>query len=112
MQARAPERRERVRQAGRARTRPRPAQDRPFERRDGAGVSALGLAEAEQRMLEQRQQGHRREGGGGPPSAAPATSRVNRPAGVSPSASPPESSTATSQRARAAITRRASARSG
>ena len=50
--------------------------------------------------------------GGRPFSAASAVSRAKTPAGVSASASPPESSTGTSQRSSAASTRRASARSG
>ena len=54
----------------------------------------------------------RRFTGASPPSAASAARRANTPAGVSASASPPESSTATFQRPSAASTRRASARSG
>ena len=50
--------------------------------------------------------------GGSPSSAASAASRANTPAGVSASASPPESSTGTFHRASAASTRRASVRSG
>ena len=53
-----------------------------------------------------------RSTGASPPMAACAASRANRPAGVSASGSPPESSTATCQRASAASTRRASSRSG
>ena len=50
--------------------------------------------------------------GASPPSAASVTSRANTPGGASASASPPESSTGTFQRASAESTRRASARSG
>ena len=50
--------------------------------------------------------------GARPPSGASAASRANTPAGVSASASPPESSTATFQRPSAATTRRASAAVG
>ena len=51
-------------------------------------------------------------GGSSPLATACAASRAKTPAGVSISASPPESSKSRSQRASAAITRRASARSG
>ena len=55
------EARQRVREAGRARLRPRSAQDRELERRDGARVAPGRRAEAETRVLEQRQQRHRRQ---------------------------------------------------
>ena len=51
-------------------------------------------------------------GGSSRLAAASAASRAKLPAGVSISASPPESSNASFQRSSAAITRRASARSG
>ena len=79
----------------------------PARERD-RGACAPAAAEPAQRMLEQREQRHRPQ----PPSAASAASRANTPAGVSASGSPPESSTGTFQRASAASTRRASARSG
>ena len=56
--------------------------------RSSVATASVPQAEPQQRMLEQRQQRHRRR----PSSAAAAASRANMPAGVSASASPPESS--------------------
>ncbi len=53
------ERGERVREPADARPRPRAAQDRLFERRDGARVSAFGGAEPRQRVLEEGEQRNR-----------------------------------------------------
>ena len=65
-------------------------------------------AKPQQRMLEQASS----VTGASPSRAASAASRAKMPAGVSASASPPESSAAMFQRASAASTRRPSARSG
>src|SRR5262249_50795630 len=55
------ESRERIRNSRGPGSRPRSAQDRPFERRDGARVPTFALAQSEQRMFEERQQRYRRQ---------------------------------------------------
>ena len=55
------EARERIGKSRRSRSRPRTAQDRPFERRDGAIVPTIAFAQPEQRMFEECKQGDRRQ---------------------------------------------------
>ena len=87
--------------------RPRPAQYREFERRDGAAADRAARAAAADACSRAS-----KVTGAIPSSAAAAARRAKMPAGVSASASPPESSAAIFQRASAASTRRPSARSG
>ena len=102
----ARKRTERVRKPLAAGARTRAAQHGAFERSDGA--FAMPAPRRSSGCLSSASN----VTGASLPSAASAASRANIPAGVSASASPPESSAAMFQRASAAFTRRPSARSG